>query len=235
MTFLILLVVAVAVTVVFKKPIKRFPWVFYIVAALLSALYFANRVYGVPALDGIPRSLLLVTMQKGSLGVAFFVIVMYVGVFDRSSKVRSFLSPIRGELSIIAWILVLGHIAFYAMTYFPTMFGGGVFKGNVMASLVCGIVLFFLVMVLGITSISAIRKAMNNQLWKGIQRWAYLFYALVYAHMVAILLPSALGGAATARTSVIVYTVIFGVYLVLRIYRAVQDCKKTRVKEATGA
>lgn len=237
MTFLAILAAAIVITLVCRTPIKRYPWVFYLIAALLSVLYFTNRMYGVPELDGVPESLMMATIQKGSLGVAFFVIVMYVGVFDRSSKVRTFLSPIRGELSIIAWLLVMGHIAVYAMSYFPRLFGGAAFKGNVMFSLVCGVVLFVLVMVLGVTSINVVRRAMGGKAWKALQRWAYVFYALVYGHMVAILLPSALKGATTAQVSIAVYTVIFGAYLVLKIRHELREKKRRAgagAVEATG-
>lgn len=235
MTFLAILAAAIVITLVCKKPIKRYPWVFYLIAALLSALYFANRVFGVPELGGLPGDLVMATIQKGSLGVAFFVIVMYVGVFDRSSKIRTFLSPIRGELSIIAWLLVMGHIAAYAMSYFPRLLGGATFKSNVMFSLVCGIVLFLLVMVLGVTSINAVRRVMGGKAWKALQRWAYVFYALVYGHMVAILLPSAIKGASTAQVSIAVYTVIFGAYLVLKIRHEVQERRKHASAEIAEA
>ena len=35
---------------------------------------------------------------------------MHLGVLPRSSKARSYLMPIRGELSAIAWILSLGRV-----------------------------------------------------------------------------------------------------------------------------
>lgn len=234
MKFLAILAAAVVITVVCKRPIKAHPWVFYLIATLLSAVYFTNRVYGVPPMSGLPQDLMLATIQKGSLGVAFFVIVMYVGVFGHSSKVYAFLNPIRGELSIIAWLLVLGHVAFYGMSYLPKMFGVTAFKDNVVFSLACGILLFVLLMVLGVTSIKAVRRAISAKTWKRVQVWAYLFYALVYGHMVAILLPSALKGGATAVSSVLVYTVIFGLYLVLRIYRAVKNKQPVHDKPSDG-
>lgn len=235
MAFLANLAFAVIFTFIFRKPIKKVPWIFYIVALALSVLYYTFMALGTPTLTGIPKSLMIATMQKGSLGMAFFIIVMYIGVLSRSSKLRNMFNPIRGELSIIAWFLVMGHVVFYLQTQLrivqigmerylerqPFMFFGAV---------VCGLLLFVLLAVLGITSFNAIRKAMKTKTWKKIQAWAYVFYAGLYAHLVLVLLPSALANGMTARISIAVYTVIFGVYLVLRIRRASIDRKAKQAK-----
>lgn len=44
-------------------------------------------------------------------------------------------------------------------------------------------------------------------------------------HVLAMLLPSALGGGAAAQESVTAYTLMFGAYLVARITRAILDRK----------
>ena len=66
--------------------------------------------------------------------------------------------------------------------------------------------------------------------WKYIQRWAYPFFALAYAHVLLMLLPAAARGSAHAKESIIVYSVVFGVYLVARIVRAVLDRKAGRTQ-----
>ena len=48
---------------------------------------------------------------------------------------------------------------------------------------------------------------------------------LAYVHVLAMLLPSALGGGAAAQESVTAYTLMFGAYLVARITRAILDRK----------
>ena len=44
-------------------------------------------------------------------------------------------------------------------------------------------------------------------------------------HVLAMLLPSALGGGAATQESVTAYTLMFGAYLVARITRAILDRK----------
>ncbi len=232
MEFLILLVIAIAFSLGLSKPIKKFQWIFYLIAIALSVIYIANKLAGVPPFSSLARQFMYLTIQKGSLGVALFVVVMYIGVFDGSTWVRRRLGPIRGELSIIAWLLVVGHVVVYAVNYLPKAFGGVSFKANVMTSVTFGAILTVLLIVLGVTSIGAVRRAMKGKSWKKVQVWAYLFYALMYVHLVAILMPSAINGAPVARVSVIVYTVIFGIYLVLRVRKALRDRKKADARAA---
>lgn len=56
---------------------------------------------------------LTLLMGKCVLSLALFVVVMYIGVFAKGSKVHQWLKPVRSELSIIACILACGHMAVY--------------------------------------------------------------------------------------------------------------------------
>ena len=239
MTFLAVLAFAIVFAVVFKKPILKYPWIFYILAIGLSALYVYFMSH-TQQFGEVPKQLIRATMQKGSLGMAFFMIVMYLGVFDRASKVRTYLGPIRGELSIIAWLLVMGHVVFYSGTQIQLVSRNfGVYLDRqpfmVWGAVFVGAILLVLLLVLGVTSVAAIRKAMNSKFWVKLQKWSYLFYALVYVHLVLVLAPSALANGETARVQIIIYTVIFGVYLVLRIRRAKLDRDKAAKLSAKQA
>lgn len=227
--FLIVLVCAVIAVIALKPAIKKAPVAWYIAAVALVALYVAGTQGMLPA---VLKSAVFALMQKGMLSVALFVIVMYTGVFPKDSKIRRYLMPIRSELSIIACLLICGHIAAYGMSYLPRMFGTGTASVYVTAGIGVAIVLAVLLVVLGVTSFNFVKSHMSAQSWTKLQRFAYLFYALVYVHILAMLLPSAVRVGASALQSVAVYSIVFGVYAVARVARAAIDRKKS---EAGGS
>ena len=57
------------------------------------------------------------------------------------------------------------------------------------------------------------------------QKWAYVFFGLVYVRLVSILLPSAFHGGSSAQLSIAIYTILFSVYVALGLRRAVIDRK----------
>ena len=91
--------------------------------------------------------------------------------------------------------------------------------------------LLVLLLVLGVTSLQGVKRRMDAGTWKRLQKWAYVFFGLVYVHLMSILLPSALAQGMTARVSIAVYTVLFGLYAALRIARAVLDRKQKEAPE----
>jgi len=56
-----------------------------------------------------------------------------------------------------------------------------------------------------------------------VQRLAYPFFLLVYAHLLLMLAPSALHGGIAATASVAVYSAVFAAYIVLRLVRTVRE------------
>lgn len=92
-------------------------------------------------------------------------------------------------------------------------------------ALVLAAVLMALTAMLGFTSGSQAKRRLGAKRWKSIQRWAYLFYALAYAHLMLVLAPSVEQGVAAAQVTAAVYTVVFAAYAVLRIRRFVIDAR----------
>ena len=164
------------------------------------------------------------------LSLALFVVVMYIGVFAKGSKVHQWLKPVRSELSIIACILACGHMAVYLGSYAPRL--GGTLGVNVVSALVVALALLVLLLVLGVTSFAFVKRRMRTDSWKRLQRWAYVFFGLVYVHLMLMLAPAASQGGEAAVASVVVYTVIFGAYAALRVRRALVD---RRAVAAVGA
>ena len=214
MAFIAFLVGAVLFSVIVKKLIRRFTIIFYVLALAVSFLYLASY-YGWVTVNLPP--LFNMIMQKGIPGMAFIVIVMFIGVFQEGSRIRRYLMPIRGELSIIGSILLIVHIVRRLTNYFTIVFFGPAASTNIVAAFWIALVILVLLLLLTITSFNIIRRMMDARSWKSLQRLAYVFFALVYVHILLFLVPAALAGGSTALESVIVYSVMFVAYAVLRI------------------
>lgn len=220
MAFLITLCITIAVTAALRNPIKKAPWIFYILAVLLDIALLSSTGVVLPRFLRVGMAYL---MQRGGLGVAMFVLVMYIGVFPRKGKISHWFRPIRAELSIIACILIAGHMCMFLPAYLPRLFGGSIVKGHVGGAIVVALCLLILVIVLGVTSFRFVKRHMNARSWKKLQNFAYLFYALIFVHLILMLGPAAIAGNARTTFTAVVYTAVFVVYTILRVWRAKED------------
>lgn len=78
---------------------------------------------------------------------------VYWRLSKKTQKLKMRLLPVRAELSIIACILTVGHIALYLSVYAPLVFSGGSSGGDVAITFAVDLVLFVLLVLLGATSI----------------------------------------------------------------------------------
>ena len=101
-----------------------------------------------------------------------------------------------------------------------------------LGALVVALALLVLLLVLGVTSFGFVERRMRTESWKRLQRWAYVFFGLVYVHLLLMLLPSALHGGLAAQASVAVYSVVFVGYALCRVGRALAD---KRAEDAVSA
>jgi DMSO/TMAO reductase YedYZ heme-binding membrane subunit len=194
---------------------------FYILALALSFMFAITSYVTYPFWL---QNVLFLLMQKGTLSTSLFVVVMYMGVFKDFNLIKSRLMPTRATLSIIACVLILGHVVKYLIAYLPRF---GVLAGVIQSGLILAIACFMLMLVLGITSFQAIKRKMPATKWISLQKTAYVFYALVYVHIVVLLLPSIFGnGGSNSLVSVVIYTVVFGAYAILRIIKYKSDKTK---------
>lgn len=230
MNFLSIFACTVLFCLLFSNCIRRVPVLFYALAVLLDVLLILNSVFDFP---WSIRFLIIGLMQKGGLGVSLFVVVMYIGALPRYGKVSHMLRPIRAELSIMACILIAGHICVYLSRYVPNFVAYGISEGNIAASFVLSIALLVLMLILGITSFEFVKRHMKGHAWKKLQSLAYVFYTLVFAHLFLMIGPAALRGSLSAQVSVAVYAVIFALYVVARSCRAIVD-KRKRIDPLSG-
>ncbi|MBR2834497.1 MAG: ferric reductase-like transmembrane domain-containing protein [Coriobacteriales bacterium] len=225
MNFILILACTVAAVFILREPIRRWPYVFYALAIALDILLFACSSMKLP-----PEitQLIVKLMTRGGLGAALFIVVMYIGVLPRKTSVSRWLRGIRAELSIIACLLIAGHMVYYLLLYCPRFFEGKTVIANILWAIIVGVVMLAFIIVLGVTSFRAIKRYMNIRTWRRLQSGAYIFYALIFVHVICMLGPSAVKGGATAMTNLIVYSVLLIGYMVLRILRARAD-KRDRV------
>lgn len=228
MTFLLILACSIAACFLLRKPIHKYPVLFYALAVAVDLAFIAGSFFEMPRDVWV---FFFVLIQKCTLSLALFVIVMYVGVFSKDSEASHALRPIRAEISIVAWLLSLGHMAVYLESYVPRILAGGSFGSNMMASFAVAVILFVLLMVLGITSFNFVKKRMRRETWAKIQKLAYPFFLLTYIHLMIILAPSALRGGEAAVITVVVYSLVFVAYTALRIRRAVRDREEAALSE----
>jgi DMSO/TMAO reductase YedYZ heme-binding membrane subunit len=210
--------VAVLFVVVCRNPLRRFPVVFYLIAVALDIFVaFSSSIV-------LPKDIqlyIMVPLQRGSFAFALFASVMFIGVFKDDSKIRAYLMPIRAELSIIACLLILGHVLRRLSVYIK-LFVAPVPTAmtHIAISIALAVFLTLLMAVLGITSVKAIRKKILPSTWKKIQLLAYPFFILIYAHIALIFLPSMMNNGTAATESFVIYSIVFALYLVLRIRKA---------------
>ncbi len=205
-----------------KSVLKKYSKTFYIGATLIAVTVACISILKIE-LD-IPfaiRAFILPIFSKSAFATALFVYVMYANAVPAGHKIMKTIMPIRAELSIIASILTLGHNVFYGISYFPTLFlNPSSLRPEFLYATLCSLVLIIIMLPLFITSFPKYRKKMNAKSWKQLQRLAYLFYALVYVHVLILTIPSAINGILTAQINILVYSIVFITYGVLRINKA---------------
>jgi DMSO/TMAO reductase YedYZ heme-binding membrane subunit len=129
--------------------------------------------------------------------------------------------PIRAELSIFASLLCVGHVIIYGRSYLDQLLSSTfAMPGIRLLATLVALLLVALLIPLTITSFKAIRARMHAQTWKRLQRLAYVFFALIYIHILFYLLPPALAGSLGAASSLTIYLALGLAYAILRVRHA---------------
>ena len=214
-----------------KDSLKKHAGIYYIGAAVISIAVFLIGFLPMPL---FVKNNILGIFAKGSLGTAMFVAVMYAGALPKGSKLIAPLMKIRGELSITAAILVLCHNFTYGMTYFRMLFTKtSLLSATQLAAAVISLVLIAIMLVLTVTSFPSVRKKMQAKKWKQLQRTAYVFYGLMYVHIMLINIPYARLGLGMYIANVVIYSIVFLGYAAMRIAKAV-SVKAARAGKTYG-
>ena len=229
---LIISLIIVALFIYFlKDSLKKYANIFYIGAAVISIAVFLIGFLPMPL---FLKNNILGIFAKGSLGTAMFVVVMYTGALPKGNKLIAPLMKIRGELSITAAILVLCHNFTYGMTYFRMLFTKtSLLSATQLAAAVISLVLIAIMIVLTVTSFPSVRKKMQAKKWKQLQRTAYVFYGLMYVHIMLINIPYARLGLGMYVANVVIYSIVFLGYAAMRISKAI-SVKAARAGKTYG-
>lgn len=202
-----------------KDSLKKHAGIYYIGAAVISIAVFLIGFLPMPL---FLKNNILGIFAKGSLGTAMFIAVMYAGALPKGSKLIAPLMKIRGELSITAAILVLCHNFTYGITYFKMLFiKPEALSATQLTAAIISLVLIIIMIVLTVTSFQAVRKKIKAKKWKQLQRTAYVFYGLMYVHIMLINIPYARLGLGTYIANVVIYSIVFLGYAAMRIAKAV--------------
>ncbi len=215
MLFLIAIAAAFGFAYLCKKPLKQHPYIFYIGAAVISIIVAAVDFRNVPE---FVNTYIIGLFSRGAFGTALWAVVMWTGAFPNGSKPIKAFMPIRGELSIFAAILTLGHNIGYGKTYFVRLFtDASHMSAEQLTASFLTIAMLIIMIPLTVMSFPQIRKKMNAKLWKKIQRTAYLFYGMMYLHVMVLFVPMAKAGRQGYFLSVLAYSIVFIGYAVCRI------------------
>ena len=224
MVFLISLILTALLIASGRNFLKKHAAVCYVLAAAISAAVVVCTATGASAaFPAWVRSWIWPIFARSALSTALFAAVMYAGAVPNGSKLMKAVMPIRGELSIIASILTLGHNISFGLTYFRLLFTQpDCLPVNHLLATICSLVMLCIMLPLFITSFKCVRKKMKGSSWKKLQRLAYGFYALIYIHVLLLTLPGAQKGNGSYLLTVIVYSVVFLTYGALRVRKALQ-------------
>ncbi|WP_295153613.1 FMN-binding protein [uncultured Ruminococcus sp.] len=216
MLFLIALTIAVLFSALCTGALKKVPLAFYIGGTLISVLMIVLAQQ--PVENVILRKYVIGLFSRGALAGALWVVVMGMRVLPDGSKTIKRLMPVRGELSIFAATVTLSHIVFYGLSYIKRLTDPNFSKAAdfLITCVICAS-LVLIMLPLTIISFKKIRKKMNAKKWKNIQRAAYVFYALIYLHIIVLFIPKAKAGIEGYFLSCLVYTAVFGAYMILRV------------------
>ncbi len=118
------------------------------------------------------------------------MVIMYVGALDAKRPAVRKLMCVRGQLSIIACILTLGHNIIYGKEHFVMLFTNPAeMKPQTMAAAIISIVMIAVMIPLMVTSFKTISGKMRGGDWKKLQRLAYVFFGLIYVHVMILFIP----------------------------------------------
>ncbi len=217
MYFIYSLILVTILSLLFTKTIRNHSKFFHSIAsiiAILTTIYEILRLTSNFKLHGFVAALEKASM-KGNIAIAFFVLVMFAGALNSRWSITKKLLSTRAELAILGSILILPHCVMYFVRFIIKLLNNQPIKTLYLIYLIIGLIAFIIMIPLFITSLKKIRSKMKYKDWKKLQRFAYPFYLLAYVHILISLLNSK----EVDLLKLITYTVVFGVYLILKLIK----------------
>ena len=203
-----LIVGLIAITlfyILFADIIKKYPVLFYMATYVLIipvVLYYQTKFY-----KNMPiwfTRYVMDIFQRGIFSTVTFMIVMFLGVITTHNKYTRKLMSIRGEMSIIGCFAALCHNVAFGIRYFVEFFTNAS-KMNVYTktATIISLILIAMMIPLMITSFKCVR---------------------IYVHLMVLFMHKP----EKHMLSIVLYTVIYMLYTVLRIRKCLITKKRQR-------
>ncbi len=187
------------ITYFFSKQIRAYAVILYIITGFIAA-FVGSHDANIISLGYVPFGM--------------YLLVMYMGALDKG-KFKNQLLSVRGELAIIATILLAPHALGYLEFHLEDI---GIFNGTI--SFYIGILAAVVVAPLTLTSFRFVRSKLGYKKWKKIHYFSYVFYLLVAAHLILI-----------QNDRFWLYIGIFASYTVLKLWTIYSDRRDKKLKK----
>ena len=216
------LIIGIAITAIFyivaADAIKKHPGVFYIgiyVWCGAVVMYF-NLGYDQKFPEWFNEYFMNI-FSRGIFSTATFMVVMFLGVITKHNKLSRKLMSVRGEISM------------FGVHYFPMLFTNpAAMPTRQMIAAIVTLILLAMLIPLFITSFKSVRRKINGNTWKNMQRMAYPFFIGIYVHIMV----QYSADVKSHMTGIIVYTVIYACYVILRLRKAALKSRKAKIATA---
>ena len=197
MILLVLVSILLFISLIIPKQIHKYNYYIYVIAFIVSLVTVGEEAN---------------IFSLGYVPLAFFIIVMYIGVFEKG-KIKKRLMTVRAENAVIGSIFLIPH-AFGFLEFF-------IDEGKLLSNIVpvLGLISLIIIVPLFFTSFRFVRRQLSYKEWKKLHELAYVFYFVLFLHL--ILLNS---------SRLLSYLILFGVFFILKIYDKSKEFFKKRSK-----
>lgn len=161
---------------------------------------------------------------NGYISTFLFVVVMFMGVMSKEISLTKHFMKIRAELAIIASLLIVPHMYVHGMKLIMVLMSGKHLTTNRIIYSIAGVLALVIMIPLFVTSFNFAKRKLKGVKWKKIQRWSYVFYGLIYVHILFAYLNSA----NINMKNVIILNIVFVSYTVLKLIKIFNKKSKVR-------
>ena len=226
------LITGILFTIIFysltKDLIKKYPVVFYI--GVYAWTGFVVYYYNMGFDRNFPtwfNEYFMKIFSRGIFATASFMIVMFLGTITKHNDFSKKLMAIRGEMSIMASLLVFSHNIIFGLRYFPILFTNP--SSMPQRQLIASIITIFLLLMLiplFLSSFKTVRRKMKAKSWKNLQKMAYPFFIGIYVHVMVLYSSNWKENI----VGVVIYTLIYLAYIILRLRKRNIKMQKSLAK-----
>ncbi|OFO41706.1 hypothetical protein HMPREF3045_01425 [Anaerococcus sp. HMSC075B03] len=226
------LITGILFTIIFysltKDLIKKYPVIFYL--GIYAWTGFVVYYYNMGFDRNFPtwfNEYFMKIFSRGIFATASFMIVMFLGTITKHNDFSKKLMAIRGEMSIMASLLVFSHNIIFGLRYFPILFTNP--SSMPQRQLIASIITIFLLLMLiplFVTSFKTIRRKMKAKSWKNLQKMAYPFFIGIYIHVMVLYSANWKEN----MVGVVIYTLIYLAYIILRLRKRNIKMQKSLAK-----